>query len=87
MQIYAVNYFKLNCKLAKRFSKCNGDIRLDKVFRGDREDIIQDYFFPLSLCFICIDYIKRICISHFVTYLIWMILLSVAMDSVLKCPL
>lgn len=51
MQIYAVNYFKLNCNLAKCFSKCNGDIGLNKIFRGDGEDIIRDYFFSSLIVF------------------------------------
>lgn len=41
MQIYAVNYFKLNCHLTKCFQKCIWDITLNKSLRGE---IIQDYF-------------------------------------------
>ena len=46
MQIYAVNYFKLNCHLTKCFQKCNWDITLNKSLRAE---IIQDYFFPFLI--------------------------------------
>lgn len=46
MQIYAVNYFKLNCHLTKCFQKCNWDIALDK---SSGREIMQDYFFFSSI--------------------------------------